>query len=51
VSERQVGQFERTFTFLAKVDQDGVKASLNHGILSIVVPKAIHTARHTKQPS
>ena len=45
VSERQVGQFERTFTFPAKVDQDGVKASLKNGILSIVVPKAIHTAK------
>ena len=45
VSERQVGQFERTFTFPAKVDQDGVKASLKNGIMSIVVPKAIHTAK------
>ena len=40
ISERSVGQFERSFTFQARVDQDGVKASLKNGILSIVVPKA-----------
>jgi len=45
VSERQVGQFERTFTFSAKVEQDGVKASLKNGILSIVVPKTVHTTK------
>ncbi|KAN0086685.1 heat shock protein Hsp30-like [Elaphomyces granulatus] len=40
LSEREVGQFRRKFTFPQKVDQDGVKASLKNGILSIVVPKA-----------
>jgi len=40
LSEREVGQFQRKFTFPKKVDQDGVKASLKNGILSIVVPKA-----------
>ena len=40
VSERSVGQFERSFSFQARVDQDAVKASLKNGILSIVVPKA-----------
>jgi HSP20 family molecular chaperone IbpA len=40
VSERQVGQFQRTFTFPARVDQDGVKANLKNGILSIIIPKA-----------
>ena len=40
VSERHVGQFQRMFTFPTKVDQDGVKANLKNGILSIVVPKA-----------
>lgn len=40
LSERSVGEFARTFSFPARVDQDAVKASLKDGILSIVVPKA-----------
>ncbi|KAK4149657.1 30 kDa heat shock protein [Chaetomidium leptoderma] len=38
--ERSVGEFSRTFTFSARVDQDAVTASLSNGILSITVPKA-----------
>jgi HSP20 family molecular chaperone IbpA len=38
-SERSIGEFQRTFTFPTRVDQDAVKASLRNGILSIVVPK------------
>ncbi|KAL8655049.1 MAG: hypothetical protein Q9210_001140 [Variospora velana] len=41
VSERSVGEFQRTFSFPGKVDQDAVKASLKNGILSIIVPKAV----------
>ena len=40
VSERSVGEFQRTFNFPTRVDQDNVRASLKNGILSIVVPKA-----------
>ncbi|KAF2658305.1 HSP20-like chaperone [Lophiostoma macrostomum CBS 122681] len=40
VSERSVGEFHRSFSFPARIDQDNVKASLKNGILSIVVPKA-----------
>jgi HSP20 family molecular chaperone IbpA len=40
VSERSVGEFHRSFSFPARVDQDGVKASLKNGILEIFVPKA-----------
>jgi HSP20 family molecular chaperone IbpA len=40
LSERSVGTFARSFQFPSRVDQDNVKASLNNGILSIVVPKA-----------
>ncbi|EED12186.1 heat shock protein Hsp30/Hsp42, putative [Talaromyces stipitatus ATCC 10500] len=40
VSERSVGEFHRSFNFPSRVDQDGVKANLKNGILSIVVPKA-----------
>lgn len=39
VSERTVGSFQRSFSFPGEVDQDGVKASLAHGILKVIVPK------------
>lgn len=40
VSERSVGEFQRTFSFPSRVDQDRVRANLRDGILSVVVPKA-----------
>lgn len=40
VQERSIGEFARTFSFPTRVDQDSVSASLNNGILSLVVPKA-----------
>lgn len=40
VSERTSGSFTRSFSFPARVDQDGVKANLKNGILTVVVPKA-----------
>ncbi|KAJ5572421.1 hypothetical protein VI817_007215 [Penicillium citrinum] len=43
-SERSVGEFQRTFSFPARVDQDAVKATLKNGILSVLVPKATATA-------
>ncbi|KAJ5769526.1 30 kDa heat shock protein [Penicillium odoratum] len=43
-SERTVGEFQRTFTLPARVNQDAVKASLKNGILSIVIPKATAAA-------
>lgn len=39
-SERATGEFQRTFSFPTRVDQDAVKANLKNGILSVVVPKA-----------
>ncbi|KAL8773143.1 MAG: hypothetical protein Q9209_001819 [Squamulea sp. 1 TL-2023] len=45
VSERSVGEFQRTFSFPGKVNQEAVKASLKNGILSIVVPKAAKQER------
>ena len=39
VSERSVGEFSRSFTFPARVDQDNVTATMKNGLLSIVVPK------------
>jgi len=40
VSERIVGEFSRAFRFPGRVNQDGVKASLKDGILTVDVPKA-----------
>lgn len=40
ISERSLGEFTRSFSFPARVNQEAVKASLKNGILSIVVPKA-----------
>jgi HSP20 family molecular chaperone IbpA len=40
LQERSVGEFARTFGFPTRVDQDAVTASLNNGILTLVVPKA-----------
>jgi len=37
--ERSIGDFQRTFSFTARVDQDSVRASLKNGILSVFVPK------------
>ena len=42
VSERSIGEFHRAFTFPSLVEQDGVKANLKNGILSVVIPKATH---------
>ncbi|WEW55249.1 hypothetical protein PRK78_000678 [Emydomyces testavorans] len=40
VTERSVGEFQRTFSFPTRVNQEGVRASLKDGILHVVVPKA-----------
>ncbi|KAG0136785.1 HSP20-like chaperone [Tuber indicum] len=39
LSERSVGGFARSFSFPAVIDHDAVTASLQHGILRVVVPK------------
>lgn len=38
--ERAYGAFERSFTLPATVDPAGIKASYEHGVLSVVLPKA-----------
>ncbi|ETN39974.1 uncharacterized protein HMPREF1541_06201 [Cyphellophora europaea CBS 101466] len=49
VSERSVGSFSRSFSFPNQVDREHVKASLKHGILSIVVPKMTKPQPTTRQ--
>jgi len=39
LSERQIGEFMRSFTFPTEVDSDGMEANLSNGLLRIVVPK------------
>ncbi|KAI1976886.1 hypothetical protein LOZ53_005246 [Ophidiomyces ophidiicola] len=39
VSERSVGEFQRSFNFPTRVNQDAVRANLKHGVLSVIVPK------------
>ncbi|KAI9869144.1 MAG: hypothetical protein M1813_002968 [Trichoglossum hirsutum] len=39
LSERRTGDFERSFTFARGVDVEGMKARLESGVLSIMVPK------------
>ncbi|KAI0994826.1 hypothetical protein K3495_g13355 [Podosphaera aphanis] len=39
VKERSIGEFSRSFSFPASVDQDNVKASMKNGILSVIIPK------------
>jgi len=39
LSERLVGEFHRTFAFPQPVVEDGVRASMENGVLSLVVPK------------
>jgi HSP20 family protein len=38
--ERGHGAFARTFEFAEKIDVEGVKADLRHGVLTIILPKA-----------
>ncbi|KAI8954800.1 30 kDa heat shock protein [Xylaria longipes] len=40
VYERSVGNFSRTFTFSNRVDHENVSASMDNGILTVIVPKA-----------
>ncbi len=38
--ERRMGRFQRAFTLPVQIDPDGVKASFEHGVLDLVLPKA-----------
>ncbi|PBP24617.1 hypothetical protein BUE80_DR004362 [Diplocarpon rosae] len=40
ISERRFGEFARSFTFGQRIEQDLVTASLQNGVLTIVVPKS-----------
>ena len=40
ISERSTGSFSRTFTFRSNLDHDNATATLEHGVLTVVIPKA-----------
>lgn len=44
--ERGHGHFSRTFALPQAIDEDGIQADLNDGILSVTVPKQAAPARH-----
>ncbi|RKF62154.1 30 kDa heat shock protein [Erysiphe neolycopersici] len=39
VMERSIGEFSRSFTFPLQIDEDNVTATMNNGILKVIVPK------------
>ncbi|PWW72777.1 HSP20-like chaperone [Tuber magnatum] len=41
VGEGRVGAFQRNFTFPGSIDVDAVRATLDYGVLRIVVPKLV----------
>jgi HSP20 family molecular chaperone IbpA len=47
LSERNIGQYSRSFSFPHEVDPDGLKARLSHGLLKIIVPKVRPEERET----
>ncbi|KAH6702972.1 HSP20-like chaperone [Leptodontidium sp. MPI-SDFR-AT-0119] len=48
LSERLTGDFHRTFAFPRAVNEKGVKASMENGVLSVVVPKR-HAAEEERK--
>jgi len=40
ISERTVGSFTRTFSFRNALDAEKASASLDHGVLTVIIPKA-----------
>ncbi|KAK4197484.1 putative 30 kDa heat shock protein [Triangularia verruculosa] len=49
LQERSIGEFSRTFSFPSRVEHEGVKAGLDNGILTVVVPKARKPQVHKVQ--
>ncbi|KAK0672807.1 putative 30 kDa heat shock protein [Cercophora samala] len=49
LQERSIGEFSRTFSFPSRVEHETVKAGLENGILTVVVPKAKKPQVHKVQ--
>jgi HSP20 family protein len=39
-TEYNIGHFQRAFSLSSKIDQGGIKAELNNGVLSLTLPKS-----------
>ena len=39
-TEYNIGHFQRAFSLSSKIDQGGIKAELNNGVLSVTLPKS-----------
>jgi HSP20 family molecular chaperone IbpA len=48
-SERHIGWFARTFTFIVDVNQDSLKSQLVDGMLSMIIEKADHDQNTLKE--
>ncbi|VUC32773.1 unnamed protein product [Clonostachys rosea] len=40
LAERNIGGFSRSFTFGSRIEEEGISAKLQDGILTVVIPKA-----------
>lgn len=49
--ESAYGKFERTFNLSERIDVDNISASLDKGVLTVVLPKRSHTSRQVKVES
>src|SRR2546422_6335903 len=47
--ERTYGTFERSFTLPATVDASNIKASYEHGVVTVTLPKAERSEEHTSE--
>jgi HSP20 family protein len=39
-TEYNIGNYSRSFQISSKIDQDGIKAELNEGVMTVVLPKS-----------
>lgn len=44
--EHRTGRFSRSVRLPETIDSDGVKATYEHGVLRLTLPKAVHTKTH-----
>jgi HSP20 family protein len=48
-TERSYGSFTRAFTLPSDADRDGISADFAKGVLTLVIPKAVHGSERAKQ--
>jgi len=45
LSERLVGDFNRTFAFPTPIVEEGIRATMENGVLSLLIPKRVKSNR------